>query len=238
MQKTPALNLPPVVLWFALGLIAVHGVRHLLTEEQDLWVLLLLAFVPARYGELSAQLPGGAAAAFWSPATYALLHADGVHLFVNLVWMASFGSALARRFGTSRFLVLALLAAVSGAAAHYIVHPGEAVPVIGASAAVSGMIAATARFAFAPGVRLGAPGAMERVRMRAEPLLAVLRNPRALAFILVWFAVNLLFGLTEGLVPGASGPIAWEAHIGGFLAGLLAFPLLDPVGRARDPLAK
>jgi membrane associated rhomboid family serine protease len=79
---------------------------------------------------------------------------------------------------------------------------------------------------------------MARVRMPAEPLAEVFRTPRAVAFVLVWFAVNLLFGLTEGLIPGASGPIAWEAHIGGFLAGLLAFPLLDPVGREHDTLAK
>ena len=142
-----------------------------------------------------------------------------LHLFS--IWLAG---DFARLGGASAagFLVLALLRR-AGARPTYLAS-GEAVPVIGASAAVSGMMAATARFAFAPGVRLGAPGAMQRARMPAEPLLAVFRNPRALAFILVWFAVNLLFGLTEGLVPGASGLIAWEAHIGGFLAGLFAFP--------------
>ena len=69
----------------------------------------------------------------------------------------------------------------------------------------------------------------------AEPLTAIFTNRRTLAFVLVWFAVNLLFGLTGGVIAGVDGPIAWEAHIGGFLAGLLLFPLLDPVGRDAGP---
>ena len=47
--------------------------------------------------------------------------------------------------------------------------------------------------------------------------------------------MNFLFGMVGGLVPGVSGPIAWEAHIGGFVAGLIAFRLLDPV--PREPTA-
>jgi membrane associated rhomboid family serine protease len=67
----------------------------------------------------------------------------------------------------------------------------------------------------------------------AEPILAALRNPRALAFVLVWFGVNLLFGLTGGLGANVSGGIAWEAHIGGFLAGLIGFSMLDPAPHRR-----
>ena len=55
-----------------------------------------------------------------------------------------------------------------------------------------------------------------------------------MGFVVVWFGLNLLFGMAGGLVPGVSGAIAWEAHLGGFLAGLLVFPLLDPV---RSPSA-
>ena len=113
-------------------------------------------------------------------------------------------------------------------------HPSEQELVIGASGAVSGMMAATARFAFSPGGPLGGGRTAAAFQVPAEPLLVVLRNGRAVAFILVWFVVNLVFGLGGSLVPGASGPIAWEAHIGGFLAGLLCFPLLDPVGRHPD----
>jgi membrane associated rhomboid family serine protease len=236
MSRAPAISLPPVVVWLALSLAAVHGVRLLLSEEAESWALLAFAFIPARYGELAALLPGGLAACFWSPISYAFLHADAVHLVVNLVWMASFGGALARRFGAARFLLLSLLSAIAGAALHYVFHPGDEALVIGASGAVSGMMAAAARFAFAPGGPLAGGGRFAKAyRIPAEPLRIAIGRSRALGFILVWFAVNLLFGLTDGIVPGVSDEIAWEAHVGGFLAGLLAFPLLDPIQGEEPP---
>ena len=237
MQRASAVNLPPVVLWLALLLAGIHGLRLLLSEKTDLLIVLAFAFIPARYSGFAAELPGGAAAWFWSPVTYAFLHADALHLLLNLVWMASFGSAVARRFGSGRFLALALIAAATGAALHYAGHRGDVVPVIGASGAVSGMMAAAARFAFAPGGPLGGGRGSNSYRVSAEPLTVVFTRSRAFGFVMLWFVLNLLFGVTGGLLPGVSGSIAWEAHIGGFLAGLLMFPLLDPVPSQRDPLA-
>jgi len=58
----------------------------------------------------------------------------------------------------------------------------------------------------------------------------MLREPRMVVFMIVWFGVNLLFGLGIVSLPGGSEmPIAWEAHIGGFLTGLVSFTLFDPV---------
>jgi membrane associated rhomboid family serine protease len=228
MERSRAINLPPVVVWLAAVLIGVQVVRQFLSPERDEWLLLAFAFIPDRYSSLGDALPGGVAARFWSPVTYAFLHADFVHLLVNLIWMASFGAALAHRFGAVRFLIVALASAVAGAAAHYAAHAAEGGIVIGASGAVSGMMAATARFAFSPGGPLSGRVTAASYHVPAEPILAALRNPRALAFVLVWFAVNLLFGLTGGLGANVSGGIAWEAHIGGFLAGLVGFSMLDP----------
>jgi membrane associated rhomboid family serine protease len=235
MRRAPAINLPPAVLWLSVILVAIHVGRQLTSGAVDEWALVAFAFIPARYEDGGVILPGGSAARIWSPVTYAFLHADITHLLVNIVWMASFGSALGRRFGGLRFLLLALLAAVAGAALHYVLHSREAVLVIGASAAVSGMMAASARFAFAPGGPLAAGEAGRSYHLPAESLLVTLRNRRALVFILLWFAVNLLFGLTGGFGAGVSGQIAWEAHIGGFAAGLLLFPLLDPIRQGDCP---
>ena len=58
-----------------------------------------------------------------------------------------------------------------------------------------------------------------------------IRDRRVLIFLGVWFGTNLLFGLFGGGI--ASGAVAWEAHIGGFVAGLLFFPVFDPVPRMR-----
>jgi membrane associated rhomboid family serine protease len=59
--------------------------------------------------------------------------------------------------------------------------------------------------------------------------MEALRNPRVLIFIAVWFALNLIFGIGSKIVPGSDADIAWQAHVGGFLTGLLLFPLFDPV---------
>jgi membrane associated rhomboid family serine protease len=238
MERTRAINLAPVVTWLAGVLIGVHVLRQFVSQEADEWILYTFAFIPARYDAFGLLLPGGAAARFWSPITYAFLHADSVHLLVNIIWMASFGGALARRFGAARFLLLSAISAVAGAGLHFIVEGTDQTLVIGASAAVSGMMAGTARFAFSPGGPLAGNGPGD-FHVQAEPLARAMRNGRAIAFVLVWFIVNILSGLAGPLLVGVSGPIAWEAHIGGFLAGLLCFPLLDPLqrnGRRGEPL--
>jgi membrane associated rhomboid family serine protease len=56
-----------------------------------------------------------------------------------------------------------------------------------------------------------------------------------LAFVAVWFGVNLLFGVFSLGMPGVEQAIAWQAHIGGFLAGLLTFAAFDPIPMARAP---
>lgn len=69
-------------------------------------------------------------------------------------------------------------------------------------------------------------------RVPAAPLAASLRDPRVLAFLLVWFGVNILFGVFSIGVGNVDQAIAWQAHIGGFVAGLVAFAMFDPVPMA------
>ncbi|MBZ0217625.1 MAG: rhomboid family intramembrane serine protease, partial [Fimbriimonadaceae bacterium] len=61
----------------------------------------------------------------------------------------------------------------------------------------------------------------------ATGLLAALGNTRVIAFVAVWFGINILFGTGLVSIPGAEGGIAWEAHVGGFLVGLIGFSLFD-----------
>jgi membrane associated rhomboid family serine protease len=149
------------------------------------------------------------------------------------VWLLAFGTPVARRFGPLRFLIFFLVSAAVGAAFHLLVHSGERLPMVGASAAISGAMAAAMRFAFQRGGPLG-PFRRDddeaAYRVPATSLSVLLREPRLIVFLIVWFGVNLLFGLGIVTLPGESDmPIAWEAHIGGFLAGLVSFALFDPV---------
>ena len=66
-----------------------------------------------------------------------------------------------------------------------------------------------------------------------QPLRALVADRRAMTFLIAWFGTNLLFGLGSIGFGLSSGPIAWQAHIGGFCAGLLLFPLFDAPSTAQ-----
>lgn len=236
-RSEPVLNVPFVVLATAALIFLVHLARQFVDRETDVWVLLYLAFIPARYDAtalLDGPAPGGIAADIWTFVTYAFLHADWTHLAVNGVWLLAFGSAVARRFGTLRFALFFAATAAAGALAHLVANASDYAPLVGASGALSGLMAAAARFAFAPGAPLGAWRRADEsaYRLPAVPLLEAFRNPRVVAFLAVWFALNLVFGLGSIGSEMAGAAIAWEAHLGGFLAGLAAFAWFDPVPRA------
>jgi membrane associated rhomboid family serine protease len=231
--REPILNVPPIVV-ATLGVMGlVHAARLFLSRQADLEFLLTFAFIPARYeaGILpDGGLPGGSGAQIWTFVTYALIHADLMHLGINAVWLLAFGAPLARRFGPMRFLAFFAVTAMAGAAAHLATHAGELAPMIGASAAVSGAMAAAMRFAFQRGGPIWRSGRdASSYHVPAISLGAALRDPRILAFFAVWFGINLLFGLGSISLTGGDQPIAWQAHVGGFLAGLLLFGFFDPV---------
>ena len=238
MEKTrePIFNIPPVVLWLVACLCLIHAmVAFVLSEDQSEMLLEWLAFEPLRYSAATAlneSFAGGFPADIWTFVTYAFLHVNFTHLVFNLIWLVAFGTPVARRFGTWRFLAFFAFTAATGALAHLVSHLGENVPTIGASAAVLGMMAAAMRFVFQPGGPLGflRLSETETYRVPAKPLGAMLRDPRLLMFGLAWFGLNALLGLPLFAMPGMEeASVAWQAHIGGFIGGLLAFTAFDPV---------
>ena len=225
----PAFNLPRAVLLLGALLVVVHLIRsQLLSTDQDYWVLNVFAFVPVFYQVDPARLMQPLSI-YWSPVTHGLLHGDWTHLIVNLVWLAAFGSAVARRLGSLRFVLFMILATAAGAAAHFLFHQMGNSPVIGASGAVSACMGAAVRFAFAPGQPIELA-----IRRPAVSLLQSLQNRGIMTFVIIWFAFNFLAG--SGILPlGVEGQIAWEAHMGGFLFGWVCFAVFDPVPRFRQP---
>lgn len=233
-QREPAFNAPSAVLWLLAIFAAVHVARSFISESADIDVLLRFAFIPARFDAASrfaADMLGGEGAKVWTFVTYAFLHGDWTHLLVNSVWMLAFGSAVAWRFGTGRFLLFSAITAAAGAATHLAFHFGTPAPVVGASAAISGHMAAAARFIFEAGGPLGAfrQNGRGAFMAPAEPLGRAIRRPQVIVFLAVWFGMNILFGLSGVPIGEEGATVAWEAHIGGFLAGLALFPLFDPV---------
>lgn len=231
-------NVPSAVLATVGVLLLVHVLRIVaLTESEDLQLLLTFAFIPARYETnllVGGSFPGGFGADIWTFFTYAFLHADFLHIGVNLAWLLPFGTAIARRFGSLRYVLFMLVVSAAGALAHLVTHPGAMTPMIGASAAISGAMAAALRFVFQPGGPLGLWRGERDVdgdawRVPAASLAATLRDPRFLVFLIAWMGLNALFGLGSVSIGEEGQEIAWQAHIGGFVAGLLLFNVFDPV---------
>lgn len=234
-RPEPVSNLPGVIVALAGLMTAIHALdSHFLDQREQVDLLLTFAFLPLRYvAGAAAEIPGGEGARVWTFVTYALLHGSWTHLIMNLLWMLVFGSAVARRFGTLRFLLLSAVCAASGAALYLAFHVGEIAPMVGASAAISGHMAAATRFVFQAG---GPLGLMRRTdpaayRVRAAGFVEALANRQVAGFLAVWFAINLVFGLVTPAFFTGGAAIAWEAHIGGFVAGFLLFSLFDPVSR-------
>lgn len=248
-------NLPGVVLASILCLVAVQGLRSLAPDDLGLDLLLDLAVIPAQWtlsfdpsalpgvlrqavgGASSGEAVGRIAFAravlenggphYWSAATYALLHGSWPHVLMNSVWLAAFGTPVARRCGPLRFLLLALAAALGGAAVHVLAHPLSVAPMIGASAAVSGMMGAAVRFVFTPTSFVPDRSGGMRAHQSGLSLIGLMRNSRAMLFLGIWFATNILFAMIAAPLGLLEGEIAWEAHIGGFVTGLLLFPVID-----------
>lgn len=234
-SREPIFNVPGVLVATLAALVLVHAIRSLLSQDADIELLLLFAFIPARYDTnilANAAWPGGVGADIWTFVTYSLLHADWMHLLFNSVWLLAFGTPLARRFGPTRFLAFFAVTAAAGAVAHLMTHFGQMIPMVGASGAISGAMSGAMRFAFQRGGPLTFGGSENSYRVPALSLVDSFRDPRVLAFLAVWFGLNLLFGLGSVSLTGNEQPVAWQAHVGGFIAGLVLFSWFDPVGPA------
>ncbi len=157
------------------------------------------------------------------PVSHICLHADFTHLAINCLWLLAFGPVVARRFGGFAFYIFFFLCGLAGAAAFVALDWGQNVGAIGASGAISGLMG----------------GAIRMMRIR-EPYLNVATLPLApllssqvLMFSAVWLAVNLITGLFSIGMTGSMQAIAWQDHLGGYLAGvLLAGPFDYFVGHA------
>ena len=234
--EPPAFNVPAPVLWLIIAMTAAFAVfTYVLTPDMQDQAIVTFALFPVRYfgpegGGTFFTFPGGAAGSLWTLITYTFMHGSWIHLGANAVWLLAFGAPVARRLGTTRFLVFYFVCGIFGALTHIIFYPHSIVPVIGASAAISGVMGGAARFVFLAGGPLGALGGASELPAGKASIGAALTNRNTLIFVGAWVGINLLFGptgFTSAL--GSSAPVAWEAHLGGFLAGLLLFGFFDPL---------
>jgi len=152
--------------------------------------------------------------------TSMFMHGGLAHIAGNMLYLHVFGDNLEDALGHGRFLVFYLLCGVLAGLAHVwstaLLKSGELLPSLGASGAISGVLS-------------GYLVLFPRQRIRVLWFYSVMEVPAILA-IGVWFLFQLISGL--GMLGGGASGVAYGAHIGGFLAGLL---LVKPFTPRRVP---
>lgn len=165
-----------------------------------LWSLTDFEHIVLTYGFMPAH---------WTPLTVLtsmFLHGDPGHIIGNMWYLFIFGDNVEDRFGHLKYLLFYLVSGVVATYINYLTDPASTIPVIGASGAISGVMGAYLLI-------------FPRVKVHVIAFFYLTTLP---AFILIgfWFLLQLYFG-TAGLLGGIGSGIAYWAHIGGFLFGLL-----------------
>jgi membrane associated rhomboid family serine protease len=159
---------------------------------------------------------------FITPLTSMFMHGGVLHLLLNMWSLYIFGDNVEDAIGRPRFLMFYLGSGLAAAAAQYWVGPTSTIPMIGASGAIAGVMAAYLRL-------------FPRARVvTLIPLFVFFftREIPAVVFIVFWFVVQLISGVGSLGVDAGQGGVAFFAHIGGFLAGLLLIGSLLPARNA------
>ena len=174
-----------------------------------------LGMVPARLALFPASPEIGLGDAFLPLLTSMFLHGGFMHILGNMWFLWVFGDNIEDRLGHGRYLVFYLLSGIAAGLAHAVVNLHSTVPAIGASGAVSGVMGAyLVLFPASRVVTLITLGWWwQRVELPAYVM------------ILYWFVIQVVSGLASA-GRAAGGGVAWWAHIGGFVAGVLLLFLL------------
>jgi membrane associated rhomboid family serine protease len=221
-QRNPVFNLPGILVATLALLIAIYLIQTYLLPENWLdWYYFTFGFIPARY---ATSLSQQGFEWLWTPVTYSLIHGNVEHIVFNGLWLMAFGAPVIRRIGTARYLVFWILSSTASAFLHVALNWGEATLLIGASGVVSALMGAACRFAFPP----SRGAAMQQAHL--NPRLSIgasLKSRTVLMFTLFWFIGNMLIAVGIPIIGDSSQPVAWDAHIGGFLFGFLLFGFFD-----------
>jgi membrane associated rhomboid family serine protease len=203
----------PVVTWAILAVnVAVFLWQLTLPEPGVRRLFYLFGIVPARLSDpawaAAAGFPPGGLLAFF---TSMFLHGGLLHIVSNMWSLWIFGDNVEDRMGRFRFLLFYLGCGLAAGFVHWFSDPASTIPTVGASGAIAGVLGAYLRWY--PGAKV-----LTLIPIFIYPLFVDLP---AVVFLGVWFVTQLFSGAASLGAGATAGGVAWWAHVGGFVAGLV-----------------
>ena len=199
-----------------------------LSRESIIQLFYLFGVVPARFTdpEWAASI-GFPIGSYWSLLTHQFLHGGWLHIVANMWTLWIFGDNVEDRMGPLRFIIFYLVCGVLAALTQVLVTPDATIPSVGASGAIAAVLGAY--LLFFPTARL-----IVLIPILFFPFFFELP---AVIFLVFWFFIQLFSGTAMLASPQQVGGIAFWAHIGGFIAGMLLcrFFVRRPVRRRLQP---
>lgn len=203
-KPPPMLNIPLATKALAGIFLLIHVVIWGLTETMyptafDMAVT-WGGFIPAAWsGMLTGNLPFSFATLL-SVISFSFLHGGWMHLGVNILMLVALGSGLEKTLGIQKYLMIYAVTTLAAAITHYILFPMSPMPIVGASGGVSGIFGAMLYV-------MNVSGALSRdgARNNFWPI------------VIIYVGISAVVGWMGA--PDGS-PVAWVAHIGGFIAGI------------------
>lgn len=157
--------------------------------------------------------------------TSMFLHGGLLHIVGNMLYFLPFGDNVEDRLGHIKYLLFYLLSGVAGTLAYVYFNPDSTIPLLGASGAIAGVLGGY--------LALHPTGTVKGIAFFIIFLTRV--DLPAIIFISYWFAIQLFSSIASlGAAPEETGGVAFIAHVGGFVAGLVLAPLLAATVRNKN----
>ena len=206
-------RLTPLVTWAIILLCVIVFLWELSLGHGMAPALAVLGFTPAALGHMLAPPPGYVAVPVWATIlTSMFLHGGFLHIGGNMLYLWIFGNNVEDAMGHLRFVAFYLISGVAAALTLAAINPASPVPMIGASGAISGVLAAYVLL-------------YPRARVTVIVPLGIILYPMKISAMWVvgfWFLLQLL---NAALAGQANSSVAWWAHVGGFVAGGILTPI-------------
>ena len=229
--REPVFLLPGAVTAMIGVFVAIHLASTLvLNPDGYVELIFWFAFQPLRIIAAQTDLSLGIPL-IWTPFSHALMHGGWEHLLVNSAWFAIFATPVTRRYGAGPMLAIFFVSAAAGAALFAATVLPANTYLIGASGGVAGLTGAAVRFIFQPVIVATHPETGERMMLgrKLASFGDLMADNRARFFVLIWVVLNAAVPLLP-LVTGVQMSVAWQAHLGGFFAGIVMVGMFERRG--------